>query len=45
MSTKAKLTLLASCIVSGYIVYSVHIYQQEERDIIIDHGFIFIVYK
>ncbi|CAF0715770.1 unnamed protein product [Brachionus calyciflorus] len=32
MSTKAKLIFSTCCAVSGYIIYRVHEYQQEERD-------------
>lgn len=36
MITKAKLVFLSSCALSGYIIYRVHDYQQEERNVNFD---------
>jgi len=35
MSTKAKIFFLGSCIFSGIIIYKVHDYQNEERNVFI----------
>jgi hypothetical protein len=35
MSTKAKIFFLGSCILSGIIIYKVHDYQNEERNVYI----------
>ena len=44
MSTKAKIFFLGSCILSGIIIYKVHDYQNEERNVYI-YIYIFIKYK
>ncbi|KAH0836718.1 hypothetical protein J3R83DRAFT_8447, partial [Lanmaoa asiatica] len=36
MSTRAKATLAASCVISAFIIWGVHYQQTKERDVCID---------